>query len=515
MSLLTPENHTAIENLKSSYEKLSSFSKFIFPSAVSSALNNYKPEKPLTAHQVFHAFSNQTWFFQRWFISCLYIFSKANKPKPLNAFVFDLLTLFEQLPADTTMINLNDNYIIPFRLVSPSVIDNHGSRQNGENVAAALQGLPKSITTIDLNNITWALKEPSELPLALQSLPRNLRSLNLSSNLFGSKNRDMPHIDRLVAAFKALPKNLIDIDLSFNFVGFPGRYLSLILGALPQGIKSINLSHNLFGLHDNRAWLIESLKKIPDSVRSINLSNNFISRNIFNLEETLAALPQKLTSLNLSAGVLNAIRLDVNGLPMDKKTIGNIIAQAFLKLPPTIQSLDLSNNGFDYPIDYDLSAVFKNLPRDISFLEFSNNNLGFDPARAREEGLGKLLAAALKALPPSLKTLDLSENNLNYLTADILPDLKDSLPHIKTLWLSYEEVDKMERGQLLAIMQMLPESSQIKLKDSNNKGVHFPEVLRRKKMATTLQATAAFFVQQYVNSKEIVLPDYLRVASAL
>jgi len=77
-----------LAELKNGYHALPWYKKFLFPSKLRVALEEYTPDTPTTerAWAVCNTFLNNTWFFQRWFFSCLSRFAKLPLADNLRQF---------------------------------------------------------------------------------------------------------------------------------------------------------------------------------------------------------------------------------------------------------------------------------------------------------------------------------------------------------------------------------------------------------------------------------------------
>lgn len=69
----------ALKNLKESYNSLPWYKRLFYPSALSLALSNYNESDPTSQsfYDIFMAFQNDTWSFQKYFFDALYKFSQT------------------------------------------------------------------------------------------------------------------------------------------------------------------------------------------------------------------------------------------------------------------------------------------------------------------------------------------------------------------------------------------------------------------------------------------------------
>ncbi len=504
---VTPEMSVAITELREGYNRLSPWKRRFFPSVLSKALQSYELDYPITAHSVYHAFFNKTWFFQRIFFSCLRVFSKAKKPSFLIAVdqeVSSLVSAARQLPQEITAIDFRNDftgdisdYPKPITLFNSKVRDYALSRgRNGANwdqiAATIFMAVPPHVTELNFGSNEWHFNHFRGSPLIFAALRENITKLSLANNshggcrMYGMNDPNM-HFSQL---FVGLPPLEI-LDLSWNNLHFL-RPEALENFALPQ-IESIDLSGNWQDLTTGVASLGPILKKInPDSIRSVNLSDNsfgiicadpfamlllhemlgllpptlrtlFFKRNLslkinktmeYNLmERTFAVFPRELEELDISENEIprhfTQAEIHVVGPQGERIDRHTAIQRAARALPEHLRYLNLADNSLA-TLGGLLIVFIENLPRSLERLNLAGNSLST---------LGELLPVFIENLPRSLERLDLRRNHLWMHSALFIGNLPPALRELdlRENQLHLLSVDKLKTwgGRLNSVTRVL------------------------------------------------------------
>lgn len=172
-------------------------------------------------------------------------------------------------------------------------------------------------------------------------------------------------------------------------------------------------------------------------VTILDLSGNSLDKKKGSeLAAAFASIPMSVTSLDLSENELHNQHSDE-------------LAIAFTGIPPSVTFLDLSINGLRKKKAADLAIVFANLPVSITSLDLSVNNF-------YKKGIE--LASIFASIPMQITTLNLSGNRFNKLSLAEIKLLENSLPYLRTVYLSHDEVMHMsseQRGAFSAILSQV------------------------------------------------------------
>ncbi|OCH99107.1 hypothetical protein A8135_09385 [Legionella jamestowniensis] len=137
------------------------------------------------------------------------------------------------------------------------------------------------------------------------------------------------------------------------------------------------------------------------------------------------------------------------------------LVQILSAIPDTVINLSLRGNLLHNRKNGFLAVVLAAIPKGVRFLDLSLHN--FSEMNANE------LAQGFAALPPNVTSLNLGLTNLERLSVDSLRQLKNSLPHIRTIYLGYNEISAMSPAQRCALKEIFPNVKQIIFLDSKGK----------------------------------------------
>ena len=483
MPRISDKQHLPIAVLQSAHKALPWYKVFFFPRQLDKALKAYNRELPETGRAVYDAF-NKTWFFHRWFFSCLNIFysldffckNGAAPPSQATPWLTDTLAELAAHPYNERWIRFRDNNFFLF---------NRLGRRSDIELAILFAALPTHATSLDLSGSELYIKTGAELASAFAALPTHITSIELSANSLYAK----PGVE-LASAFAALPSHVTSIDLSINdFHLQTGAQLAIAFTALPTHIISINLSENAF-YKKSAAQLAIAFTALPTHIRSVNLSGNKLhtkspnelaiifaalgahvitidlshnglgKKTATELAIAFAPFQDHITSINLAHNKFNRrtraeVEIIFKALPSQLTSInlsGNSLTGAQFEstmkaLPISLISINLSNfNPNDNIRDTEFKPIFEALPPQVASVNLSMNELG------RKSGAE--LAIAFKALPSHVTSLDLSLNQFDELSLMDLQNLENTLPHIRNLCLSSDEITKMSYEKALAFKRI-------------------------------------------------------------
>ena len=128
----------------------------------------------------------------------------------------------------------------------------------------------------------------------------------------------------------------------------------------------------------------------------------------------------------------------------------------------SLVSLNICNQFLGLKSEEDLERGFRALKGLVS-LNLKNNNLFLLS--------GESLALIFKAIPKSVKTLHLGKMELHRFGLEKLIQLKDSLPHVRIVYLSYKEIQEMNSLERCKLKEVFPHAKHIILVDENNTAI--------------------------------------------
>lgn len=265
-------------------------------------------------------------------------------------------------------------------------------------------------------------------------------------------------------AFKFFPKGAREIYLDGNpLYRIPGPLLGQAFAAL-ENVELLSLHSACFG-QGRDGESATALKHLNPSVRKLLLQNNMLFK----------------MSINALTNVIKNIPLTVNLLSFANNNLGarsNVEVTTILNaLHEKVRTLDLEGNGLFQNIK--LNETFSNnnnenlfnknneefckvwaaIPYNVTSLNLGNNI--FEPAKI------KWIAKSLKTLHKNLEIIHLHEVEFNKLSTVELKQLKNALPQVKTVYLSYHEVYQMTPENRKILWAMLPNVETVLLVDSD------------------------------------------------
>jgi hypothetical protein len=153
------------------------------------------------------------------------------------------------------------------------------------------------------------------------------------------------------------------------------------------------------------------------------LRNHHLGTSKEKLIPVFAAIPKKVLSIDLGWNFLN------------KLTSAQLIT-AFSALHNELSSLTLCHN---YLSSYkkDLLAVFTSIPKSVTSIDLSDNELG--------EYTGDELVIMFAALPPGIKSIDVRKNSLANITEQQWTKILNSLPDLSKVHCDEENQENINK----------------------------------------------------------------------
>ena len=261
-------------------------------------------------------------------------------------------------------------------------------------------------------------KSIEEIILKISSIPAETILLNLRENYLGNKTGA-----ELARALAAIPTNIKTLSLVDNhFNNLSGAELALAFAAIPAGVTTLHLGGNDLGKLSG-AELALAFAAIPTSVTTLHLnSNDLHNLSADELGIAFAAIPAGVSTLNLSHNQLGV------------RTTGTEMAIAFSAIPSGVKTLNLSANNLEYLHETDWPVAFA-------------------------------------AIPTSVTTLDLSNQRLFILSTEGMAQLSGSLFKVQTIYLSYDDVLKMDDEKRKALKDIFPNLSNTIFFDEYSKNI--------------------------------------------
>lgn len=252
------------------------------------------------------------------------------------------------------------------------------------------------------------------------SLPETLEKLVVNGN--GSTR-----IGKIILDFKN--NNLKKIK-EIEIIGI--RKLC-IHGNIPRSLKKVTIDTKLFCNWHVFSFLPNLTNLSLSKVKSfwnptLNFLESVCSLSLINCNcETASISAPRLRSLTLTGNKFNNLDDETLIIPKSPKELdlsNNEITKIEINLPPKLQVLILRNNRL---------KVIKDIPKNIKYLDCSNNQLGYDiqnssfPTRISKLDLsGNKIDAWIKLINlvacTRLRLLSLSRNKFTVLDTTVLPD---------------------------------------------------------------------------------------------
>ncbi|MBA2653118.1 MAG: SMI1/KNR4 family protein [Tatlockia sp.] len=169
-----------------------------------------------------------------------------------------------------------------------------------------LTSLPLGIKSLDLSGNSLGSVDSALLSKIFSNIPSQISFLYLHDNGFHHFEKD-EYGDELAFALESLPKTIVHLDLGYNYLGsYPSSQLKKIIKAIPQGVTSLNLrGASIDSIPGNELASVFSI--IPENVRILGLRINSLNkRRDTGLDEALKSIPATVTQIDLSWNGLNA-----------------------------------------------------------------------------------------------------------------------------------------------------------------------------------------------------------------
>ena len=228
-----------------------------------------------------------------------------NNLKSMNFATFR--TLITNLPQQLRSLNLSANNLgflqldeivqfiraIPNHVTELNLSDNELGTEDGDTIHLLCRHMPEHITSLDLNGniLLYADDNPKEefekIKEALSTLPKTLKHLDLSSNIFSK------HFSKKNA------KNLLDSLSSLETIRFVLNCKG-IFSYLPPSIHLLDLSRHYFEDWDEADSILAAIHTAPPTVTALDLSDNgllLLSSN--ELANLFSGLPENISTLKL------------------------------------------------------------------------------------------------------------------------------------------------------------------------------------------------------------------------
>ena len=228
-------------------------------------------------------------------------------------------------------------------------------------------------------------------------------------------------------------------------------------------VVELNLGYNFFGLKEGEV-LAQFFATFPATVTTLNLRETWLGvMGGKGLMTAFSAIPLSVISLDLSCNYLRTLS-------------GKELAQSFSAMRCRLRSLDLSRNRLGDKKSVDLKEAFSALPAGLSSLNLSQNRLFLLLS-------GEELAEVLTAIPASVTSLNLTDNMLH---CPSLQRLKGLLPQVKTLTVSYEEINAMSLEQRQAFKAIFPNINHVIFIDKDGKEMENDDACARDNLLRSL-----------------------------
>lgn len=249
--------------------------------------------------------------------------------------------------------------------------------------------------------------------------------------------------DELIRSIFRINKNTKHLDMGWNNFGKrSSNELQAALTNLNDQIKFLTLRGNNLGKKtgEDTALVFSSLRHVTH----VDLSFNDL-----NTQKDLAV------GLNGFASTpVNSLDLGSNNLGRyDNKQLNN--AFAILKW---LKSLNISYNNLDMKSEQELENLCQAFSNSLEHLDISNNNLG-----------SKI--KVIRKLPKNITSLNISDNDIAQLAVEEVNNLKDSLTHLQTLYISVDEFNNMTPKQKKAWEPILSSINKVVFFNSSGKEV--------------------------------------------
>lgn len=160
-----------------------------------------------------------------------------------------------------------------------------------------------------------------------------------------------------------------------------------------------------------------------------------------------------------------------------------------------LKSLNMSYNKLEMKNEEELQALCSAFPSNLEHLDISNNNLG-----------GKI--KVIRQLPKKITLLNISDNAIEQLAVEEINNLKDSLTHLQTLYISIDEFNKMTPKQKKAWEPILTTINKVVFLNSAGK-----EVIPEKSHFSTNKSV--FFSRNYDKKEQDIVESFKVFAKSI
>lgn len=355
--------------------------------------------------------------------------------------------ILQSIPDNITSLDLGSPLNSTKHYLSQYVTD------NGERFAKALSFLPKSIKVLKLSKLS---AEFEDFMLIIKSIPKNVTHLNLRKNFLHFSN------EQWIAILEAMPNGLVYLDLKDTLEKNVQDTLQ-ILKHIPKTLQVLDLGKMRQVGEGGDEELSNIVQVLPESIKVLRIHEDTLARlSDQNLEKFLAKIPGHFSVLVLESsdyGFLE-VKLTADQIRLIQKHLSESFtiayennapkkyssqqyilwrenAKALLadKLIAVLNTLSLEVNSIDLCyldlFDFapaDIIRIFQAIPKPIHTLSLRNNNLGRLGGEKETELEFDAILQTLHKLPPHIKSLDLSYNQLNFLSAHQSQALLEALP---------------------------------------------------------------------------------------
>ncbi|PWY53872.1 hypothetical protein DGG96_20050 [Legionella qingyii] len=286
--------------------------------------------------------------------------------------------------------------------------------------------------------------------------------------------------DMLMRSIFKINKNTKHIDMGWNNFGKRSNFeLQVALSHLNDQIKFVTLRGNSLGKKsgEDAALVFLSLK---------HATHVDLSFNDLNVQKRLdiglkGFVSTQVTSLDLSS---NNLGIDIN------KQLNKAVAVLI-----GLKSLNMSYNKLDRKSEEELETLCAAFPANLEHLDLSNNNLG-----------SKI--NLIRKLPKNITSLNISDNDIGQLAVEEIYNLKSSLTHLQTLYISIDELTKMSPKQKKAWESILSPINKVVFLDSSER-----EVIPEQSLFATNKS--GFFIRNYDNKEQDIVESLKGFAKSI
>ncbi|MBY0542719.1 MAG: DUF5617 domain-containing protein [Sphingobacteriaceae bacterium] len=285
---------------------------------------------------------------------------------------------FEQLPVKLVSLDLGFNGLnqkSPLELARffscikrPTLkllclVGNQLSTFNPQELAQAFQGLPGTLSELDLGENELLLLDMDAFALLMEGLPKTLNSLRLC------EKRVLPKTE-LEKRYRCIPSSIKTMGFSYSdLLGLSIVDFVEVLSYLPETVEGLDLSSNDF--HEKSVdELIYLLANLPRYIRLLKLNDNgLVLFNLNALKAILSALSRQIRAL------------DVTGNGLDRLPYTQM-REVWRSLPPTVKNLIFENDKLTVRNDGALVSIASPIPVKVGFFK-SQKRFSYHPEFAK------------------------------------------------------------------------------------------------------------------------------------